>query len=533
MSELIVIEQKVKRLNAKLDSAINARSELEKQLSTQTALLTNFISKLAHACKGIDSQLDTRLAKLIMSFKKSINLPELEKELLSISSLLQQHSALNDKTISKTHQQLQTAVINLKKVQPLAANDRQHIKKLAYTIKDNQESLISYIPIMSNFIAFYETLLTSKDNVSSTNELSSSNAVSDEQIVNVDEQAAPKKILERFNIILKTLSTSGSHKTDINKIKSSLNNDVSSQTLMLKCLNVFDLIIDDLTQERNTAKMFFSTLSETLTSVQESVKSTMTTHAKSHNKHDKINKKIKDQITKISDSVEDASSLVDVKEDVNNKLLQIANSFKIKAQLEQQQREALQEQLHNMTEHVDELEQQSVIFEKRIKEQQLKSLTDALTKLNNRAAFDEYFAKEVFRFHHKPFDLTVSVVDLDDFKRINDTYGHTAGDKTLQVVASTLTKVIGKDAFISRYGGEEFVLIFNNIEKNTVIKKLNTLCKTVAKLPFTFKNMPVTITLSVGVTLMKKDDNIHSVFERADNALYQAKRDGKNKVVFG
>ena len=129
--------------------------------------------------------------------------------------------------------------------------------------------------------------------------------------------------------------------------------------------------------------------------------------------------------------------------------------------------------------------------------------------------------------------MAITVIDLDDFKRINDTYGHTAGDKTLQVIANTLTKVIGEDAFIGRYGGEEFVLIFSGLDKSTVINKLNNLRKKVASLPFTFKNNRVSITLSIGVTLIEKDDNVHSAFERADTALYQAKKDGKNRVIYG
>jgi diguanylate cyclase len=124
------------------------------------------------------------------------------------------------------------------------------------------------------------------------------------------------------------------------------------------------------------------------------------------------------------------------------------------------------------------------------------------------------------------------VMDLDDFKRINDTYGHTAGDKTLQVISSTFKKHIGNDAFIARYGGEEFVLVFSGISQKSLVEKLNTLRLQVAKLPFKFKNNKVTITLSIGASHVQNDDNVHMAFERADGALYQAKEKGKNTVVY-
>jgi len=159
-------------------------------------------------------------------------------------------------------------------------------------------------------------------------------------------------------------------------------------------------------------------------------------------------------------------------------------------------------------------------------------MQDALTKLDNRAAFDDYFAKEIVRYHHSNFDLAIVVIDLDDFKRINDTYGHTAGDKTLQVIANTLKKQMDKDIFVGRYGGEEFVLIFSNINKGALMKKLESLRAKVASLPFTFKSNKVSITLSMGASHIKNDDNVHIAFERADTALYQAKEKGKNNVVY-
>ena len=397
---------------------------------------------------------------------------------------------------------------------------------------------------MSEFIVFYESVLQTQSSQPSVGLLNQNNSVTTQNINKVEtanaltadttnEQSVSKELLARFNLILNTLVVSTKHKSDIKDIKSSLKGKVSNHILMTECFNVFDLIIEDLKLERSTAKIFLSTLSETLASVQASVNLTITSTAKSNVKNDKLNKELKDKITEMSLGVNGPGSLTDMKLDVNEKLQHIAKTLEKKTQFEEQQRLALQDKLNKMSAQVEQLELQSQNFEKRIQEQQAKSLQDALTKLGNRAAFDEHFAKEIVRYHHKNFDLAITVIDLDDFKRINDTYGHTAGDKTLQVIANTLTKVIGEDAFIGRYGGEEFVLIFSGLDKSTVINKLNNLRKKVASLPFTFKNNRVSITLSIGVTLIEKDDNVHSAFERADTALYQAKKDGKNRVIYG
>ncbi len=234
----------------------------------------------------------------------------------------------------------------------------------------------------------------------------------------------------------------------------------------------------------------------------------------------------------MASGLDKATSLADIKIDINGKLQLIAGTLEKKTTLEREQQEALQSQLSLMTDKVDLLEVQGRSFEKRIKEQQARSLQDALTKLNNRAAFDEYFSREIVRFHNKKSKLAIVVMDLDDFKRINDTYGHTAGDKTLQVISSTLKKHISNDAFIARYGGEEFVLIFSEINQKDLITKLNRLRLQIAKLPFKFKNNKVTITMSMGASHVQQNDNVHMAFERSDGALYQAKEKGKNTVVY-
>ena len=545
MSENSVAEKTINHLKVRLDSAISARSELEEELSTQSALLTGFIGKLSQACKGTDILLDHKLAKLRTALKKSTSFAELEYEIKAISALLQQHAQLNDKTIVKIHEQLQSSATSLKKIKNMPASNRRQLKILIDKNQQSQATLVQYVPLMSEFIAFYANALEQAEhNQLTISPLNSSSSKAAHKTNSIDsngitspalqhDQNASLELLERFNTILYSLAASTKHKSNISEIKSSLKGKISNHILMTKCLCVFDLIIEDLKLERSTAKSFLSSLSETLASVQASVNSAIANTTTSNIKGKKLNLELKDKISEMSIGINGASSLTEIKVDVNEKLQAIAKTFDKKTKLEEKQSSVLQEKLNKMSAQVEQLELQSQNFEKRIQAQQARSLQDALTKLGNRAAFDEHFAKEIVRYHHKKFDLAITVIDLDDFKRINDSYGHTAGDKTLQVIANTLKKIIAEDAFIGRYGGEEFVLIFSNIDKITVINKLNVLRKKVASLPFTFKNNRVNITLSIGVTMIESDDNVHSAFERADIALYQAKKDGKNRVIYG
>jgi len=544
MSENSVAEKSIKDLKSRLNSAINARSELENEFSAQSILLTGFIGKLSQACKGTDILLDNKLANLRTTLKTSTCFTDLEKDINTVSKLLRQHSLKNDKNRIQIHEQLNHSGTGLQKVKNFPMQSRRQLQALITQAEESQSSLVQYIPLMSEFIAFYESIIHEQINLPAEQSQNIKKPVAVNKINNVEteevldkssliEQSAPKELLGRFSSILNTLVISKKHKADISKIKSSLHGQVTNQILMTTCLNVFDFMIEDLEHERSRAKVFLSTLSDTLTSVQVSVSATISSSSECSEQHAKINQELSDKIKEVSMGINDAGSLTEMKVDVNDKIQQIAKTLQNKAKLEDKQRSTMHDRLNSMSAQVEKLEQQSKIFEKRIQEVTAKSFQDALTKLANRASFDEYFAKELVRFHHKQFDLAISVIDLDDFKRINDTFGHTAGDKTLQVIAETLTKVMGKDVFISRYGGEEFVIIFKDNDKITVMNKLNMLRKKVASLPFTFKGTRVSITLSIGVTLIQRDDIVHSAFERADTALYRAKSEGKNKVIYG
>ncbi|ARD45648.1 GGDEF domain-containing protein [Colwellia sp. PAMC 21821] len=544
MSENSVAEKSIKDLKSRLNSAINARSELENEFSAQSILLTGFIGKLSQACKGTDILLDNKLANLRTTLKTSTCFTDLEKDINTVSKLLRQHSLKNDKNRIQIHEQLNHSGTGLQKVKNFPMQSRRQLQALITQAEESQSSLVQYIPLMSEFIAFYESIIHEQINLPAEQSQNIKKPVAVNKINNVEteevldkssliEQSAPKELLGRFSSILNTLVISKKHKADISKIKSSLHGQVTNQILMTTCLNVFDFMIEDLEHERSRAKVFLSTLSDTLTSVQVSVSATISSSSECSEQHAKINQELSDKIKEVSMGINDAGSLTEMKVDVNDKIQQIAKTLQNKAKLEDKQRSTMHDRLNSMSAQVEKLEQQSKIFEKRIQEVTAKSFQDALTKLANRASFDEYFAKELVRFHHKQFDLAISVIDLDDFKRINDTFGHTAGDKTLQVIAETLTKVMGKDVFISRYGGEEFVIIFKDNDKITVMNKLNMLRKKVASLPFTFKGTRVSITLSIGVTLIQREDIVHSAFERADTALYRAKSEGKNKVIYG
>jgi diguanylate cyclase (GGDEF)-like protein len=159
------------------------------------------------------------------------------------------------------------------------------------------------------------------------------------------------------------------------------------------------------------------------------------------------------------------------------------------------------------------------------------SVTDGLTRLHNHRHFQDQFAREAKRADRTHQPLALALVDIDDFKRLNDELGHAAGDAVLQGVAKLMAQELRETDFLSRYGGEEFALLAPQTDLAGVTALAEKLRLTIARaeLPVVGPHGRVSVTVSVGVALY--DGGTSSTFEAADRALYEAKAAGKDCIV--
>ena len=157
---------------------------------------------------------------------------------------------------------------------------------------------------------------------------------------------------------------------------------------------------------------------------------------------------------------------------------------------------------------------------------------DALTLLPNRRMLTHEIQNEVLRAerYHTPF--TVSLIDVDHFKRINDTHGHLAGDDVLKHIGQLLTNDIRHPDLAGRYGGEEFLILLPNSNARAAAEQAARLCKHVRESVIQIPNHVVQITISIGIAEFKQDsDNLETLLNRADAAMYEAKATGRDRWV--
>lgn len=166
----------------------------------------------------------------------------------------------------------------------------------------------------------------------------------------------------------------------------------------------------------------------------------------------------------------------------------------------------------------------------KLEETEAKALVDSLTNVLNRNAYNMKITQMIREFSQTKDHFCLLVLDIDNFKKFNDTYGHKAGDRVLRSVAASVQDSLRASDLVFRYGGEEFVVILNSIQSDMAFKLAEKIRKGVEKEYFVDKDQKLKVTISLGVACVKEDESELELFERADKAMYVAKRKGRNQV---
>jgi diguanylate cyclase len=164
-----------------------------------------------------------------------------------------------------------------------------------------------------------------------------------------------------------------------------------------------------------------------------------------------------------------------------------------------------------------------------VKTLEMKTSLDPLTKAYNRYALQEHL-KVVLEKEKLDFDIFLLMIDVDDFKLINDRFGHIAGDKVLIFITKLFKKALRDGDRVYRFGGEEFIILLNRTDSagaQLVAERLLNLCRINKPL---FQNQQIPVTLSIGISKITDGDTIDEIINRSDVALYRAKKNGKDRI---
>ena len=239
--------------------------------------------------------------------------------------------------------------------------------------------------------------------------------------------------------------------------------------------HVAELVIAAVTRSKREFEAFLKRLDERLELLREHFAAQSSAQSGRLDASEHLDREIREEIERVGQQLRDSDNLQDLKQSVSRHLESIGQAVGRFRTQESERERALSEQLEAMQEKVAAMEAHSEQMQEQVRKERLRAMTDLLTELPNREAWQERLSFEYNRWQRYGHSLTVGVLDIDLFKRINDSYGHKAGDRVLQLVAREFRERLRTTDFVARFGGEEFVVLFPETEPadaRTVVDKL-------------------------------------------------------------
>ncbi|GMQ88270.1 MAG: hypothetical protein BMS9Abin08_1505 [Gammaproteobacteria bacterium] len=244
---------------------------------------------------------------------------------------------------------------------------------------------------------------------------------------------------------------------------------------------------------------------------------------------EQLDSDVKAGITDIGDSVRDATDFAQLKLDVQTHVDAVLEHMSRHREVEEKRYEEAKAQVSSMSDRLHDLESETEELRSRIKQERNQAKVDPLTGIPNRLAYEERLEQEVARWKRFATPLVLVMWDIDLFKRVNDSFGHRAGDKVLRTIARTLEAGIRETDFVARYGGEEFVQLMTGSSLEECLPVADKLREVIKNTGFHFRDQAIIITASCGLAEFRDGDSVEQWFERADKALYRAKQEGRNR----
>ncbi|RUO25396.1 GGDEF domain-containing protein [Aliidiomarina minuta] len=493
----------------------NDDSQLRQAYEGELKTLTLFINRLGNALRGIDVELDHKLTKIRSLSSGKPNLTKLRPLFDEVGNLLQKHSSMNERQIQEARENAKACIHNLKRTPDFSAEARIQLRDLLQQIDEPIYSLSQLLLLLNKVILLYRQYLP--------HQTESSSVQAKEQLSSLQNELAN---------LLSSIDFAGATSSALNTIRQQLMGELGSQQLLHNSMDILRLIIRGISEERQSAQQFLHSLNDALSSLAQVLDSSMKTSENASEEQNKYNQQLQQQLNKLSASIKESDEIQQLKQQTKMHVELLSTTLFQKSEAEASAQQQLRRQLLSMQARLEDVESEAQMYKRRLSEQTFKSLQDSLTRLPNRAAFEERLQLEYQRWQSYAAALTIAVVDIDNFKVINDNYGHIAGDKTLQVIANMLKKSLRDTDFVCRYGGEEFVILFPQTSVQQATELLDKSRSRIKNIPFRFKNKNISITISAGVADFGTEDSKTTVFERADSALYQAKKQGRDRVCY-
>ena len=507
---------------------------LEKQQSYDD-LLKLSLGRLALIAKGLDPTLDKQLTLLRNVLRDNKEQPEIQLILNQVEEAIthMESSTTDDK--QTTGEIIADLLTSLKLGKPFRAEARTLAKQLNSSVNSDLPAL------MIRVTSFIEQIIKTTDTKDSRGFISklfskrktaSKPQMLDSHHDHIDANTMPNH--QVLMALLERLSLPNNLSNKATKIRHQIENGIDDEKLPI-IINEIASIVSELgsqvVSEKQDYEAFLKSLTTRLKQLDQHITQANKEDISAFEQRKQLGQAVEEQVIGIRDEVESADNLDLLKSTVSERLDFLNQHFEKYRHSDKTRFEQSQLQITELNSRLQELEQETTTLRESVAISRDLALKDSLTGIWNRQALNEDLEKEYVRWqrYQKPLSLVIWNIDL--FKQVNDQYGHAAGDKVLKTIARIFIQATRDADFIARFGGEEFVGIFPETRLEDALILANKIREKIAHSKFHYENKPVPITASAGLATFRPNDTTEKVFKRADSALYQAKKRGRNRCI--
>ncbi|MFT7504395.1 MAG: diguanylate cyclase [Gammaproteobacteria bacterium] len=505
-------------------STEQSKNQLIKTFKHQLGKQSQFLSQVIAFYQFVSPDLDNELKILHDHLNDKVEFTLLNQNMGEVSDLLLRNSNVIEQQNRSTLSMLEKAIETLYDLDDIEQGLKIDAANLLKSLPKKNTSLYISLPFFEQAIMLYQRTLESSQ---ALNKISTQTKQAD---ISTRDSLHYNITLE-LRQLLAQISITDDNRQSFTEIQLLLAQGINHKQLLESCLIVIKAFINDLLKERRHTQKTVTELHGSLTNINVQVGRSIEIAEIQDLEKNKNQEYLQQSIVDFENTVNEETDIASLKQRTNRYLANMSKTIENSGQASKSQQREMMDILGDMQAQLQRLEHYTSVYKNRLVKQEQRNYRDELTNIPNRLAYNERIKLEYARWKRYGKDLCMVVLDIDHFKRVNDNYGHAAGDKTLQVIAKSIADCLRATDFLFRWGGEEFVLLLPRSDINEITRLLQRISQRIKLTPFKYKEHNITITVSIGATSFKSGDTIESVFERADENLFQAKNSGRNKSV--
>jgi diguanylate cyclase len=489
------------------------QNKIEYTQQEKEKVLRQFIIQLSILHEGLDKYLDPILTHVRNHVKN-----ELELEPIALKSELKMFTESIKNMPQKKKTLKADLLFDFLVKQRMDPSQKNALRELQKSLGNDESTIEQSTDLFIEILKITEPELLPTERVESE----------DEEIIYIDVNIVCEQILEYLSILGIPEVFGG----EVDLIKETLSSPQKSaadfEKILIELVSILLRIKEFSEVEQKDIDQFLFHVATKLSELNTIVTQTNLLAATSAKNRNKLDQSVFTQIRDLQTQAVKMESLDSLKENINQCFKVITSDIKTNYQNEKEAQSQFQNNMAELINKIIKIELESESLKMELKVVHTQSMNDTLTGLPNRNAYNVRFKEEIARYKRFQLPLTLAILDVDHFKKVNDTYGHQSGDKVLILLVKQLESNIRDTDFIARFSGEKFVILLSNTDKNSALFLVDQWREVIAKTECNMNGTVVPITISSGLTEFIENDTEETTFERADKALHEAKNKGRN-----